>query len=45
MLIGGAFKCIILFLITIIWAQTDFDKLILKNDTKYLENIQELKRR
>ena len=30
-------KCIILFLITgIIWAQTDFDKLVLKNGLEYL---------
>ena len=30
-------KCIILFLITgILWAQTDFDKLILKDGTEYL---------
>ena len=30
-------KCIILFLITgILWAQTDFDKLVLKDGTEYL---------
>ena len=39
-------KCIILFLITgILWAQTDFDKLVLKDGTEYLGEYSRIEKR
>ncbi len=39
-------KCIILFLITgILWAQTDFDKLVLKDGTEYLGEYSRIEER
>ena len=39
-------KCIILFLVTgILWAQTDFDKLVLKDGTEYLGEYSRIEER